>query len=193
MTALLDGTQTTDQDFVVGAWFDAPPAQRTLRPESKRRSVGDALAGPEANRWIERKLTYADFPPEAMDVGPSGMFLPEREAQFLHQMRLDIAQLNEAVRSSQEVAHCRRFVENVGLALARIPRVRCAVFGEEEDGVELVAHSRASMRQVSFEFRPESNSINIISIDENMRRFERGCEIDMVRTLAEAIGWLNPH
>ena len=79
------------------------------------------------------------------------------------------------------------------MALASVSRVRCVVFGDEEDGVELVAHSRATLRQVSFEFKSDGNTINIVSIDEEMRRFERACGIDKVRTLAEAIAWLNPH
>jgi len=121
------------------------------------------------------------------------IFLSEEEGQFLEWVRNDLAELSEPVRSSPGAELCRRFAEGVGMALAFVPRARCAVFGDEEDGVELVAHSRASMRQVSFEFRPEDNSVKIVSIDEKMRRSERKCRIDHARTLAEAIAWLNPH
>ena len=111
---------------------------------------------------------------------------------FLCQVHGDIEELSENVRASHEVQLCRQFAEGVGKQLAHIRLIRCAVFGDEEDGVELVAHSRASMRQVTFEFRPDENSINIVSIDEEMRRFEWTCAVDKVRTLAKAIAWLNP-
>jgi hypothetical protein len=129
----------------------------------------------------------------AGDPESGGLFLSEAQARFLTQIGSDLDELPEPVRSSPGAELCRQFVAGDGLALASIPSVRCAVFGDEEDGVELVAHSRASLRQVSLEFKPDENSINIVSIDEEMRRFERACGIEKVRTLAEAIAWLNPH
>jgi hypothetical protein len=119
-------------------------------------------------------------------------FVPDFEAEFLTQIGKDLDDLPASIRSSPGAEHCRRFTEGVGLALASIPRVRCAAFGDEKDSVTLLAHSRASMRQVSFEFKRDENSISIISIDEEMHRFERACSIDKTRTLAEAIAWLNP-
>jgi len=157
--------------------------------------------GPSGTMSLNRDLIYdarwgvsviAPISFIAGDPESGGLFLSETEARFLTQIGSDLDELPEPVRSSPGAELCRRFAEGVGMALAFIPRVRCAVFGDEEDGVELVAHSRASMRQVSFEFRPGENSINIISIDEEMRRFERACGIEKVRTLAEAIAWLNP-
>jgi hypothetical protein len=71
-----------------------------------------------------------------------------------------------------------------------VPRVRWAVFGDDEDGIELVAHSRASMRQVSFEFPLDGDVIRVITIDEAMQRSERECRIEHERTLQEAIVWL---
>jgi hypothetical protein len=77
------------------------------------------------------------------------------------------------------------------MALAYVPQSRCAVFGSDEDGVELLAHSHASMRQVSFEFPLEGDLIRIVRIDEAMRRSECTCRIDHERTLQEAIAWLS--
>jgi hypothetical protein len=120
------------------------------------------------------------------------IFLRSEEAEFLSQLRKDLDELPASLRISPEAESFRHFIEGVGLTLARIPRVRCAVFGDDEDGITLTAHSRASMRQVSFEFAPAANSIKIVSIDEQMQLFERSCSIEKSKTLAEAIAWLIP-
>jgi len=120
------------------------------------------------------------------------MFLSELEDRFLARITADFDDLPEILRSSASAQLCRRFIEGVGLALSRDPHARCAVFGDQEDGVELVVHSRASLRQVSFEFGLEQNLINIVRIDNKMHRSVQTCGIDKVRTLAEAIAWLNP-
>lgn len=193
MEDLLTSAQHSDEGFTVpSSAANVDPDYRKL-PQVPRRlpSVG-TLSDCNTTQWVDKMFPNVIV----MSVGPEHeldeLFLTEQEARFLEWVRNDLAELSELVRSSPGAELCRRFVEGVGMALAYVPRARCAVFGDVEDGVELVAHSRASMRQVSFEFNPESNSINVISIDENMRRFERACGIDKVRTLAEAIAWLNP-
>jgi len=194
MVETVIGTQQSDWDFKVPV--DINPSgignrEYPFRPAAI--AVGGTISDSNAAQWVERnffKLRYQQ------EVGPSPdfgkMFPSDSEARFIGQMWRDLDELTESVRLSPVAELCRRFVEGVGTALALVPRVRCAVFGDEEDGVTLVAHSRDSMRQVSFEFKAEVNSINVVSIDEQMHRFERRCSIDKVKTLAEAIAWLNP-
>ncbi|MHC4696880.1 MAG: hypothetical protein ACYTFA_09070 [Planctomycetota bacterium] len=152
------------------------------------------LSAATAADWVAATfLDTAVFVPSVIDDSElGGMFLSRAEAEFVRQIRNDLDELSESIRSSHSVELCRQFVEGVSMALANDPEARCAVFGDEEDGVTLVAHSRASRRQVSFEFGLEGDSISIVSIDEEMRRSERACGIDKVRTLREAIAWLNP-
>lgn len=135
-----------------------------------------------------RKVQEVELDPDSARI-----FLSPLEAQFLTQIRKDLAELSEPARSSPGAELCRRFTEGVGITLAFVPRARCAVFGDEEDGVELVAHSRASMRQVSFEFGDADDTINIVLIDEEMRRSESKCRINHVLQLKNAIAWLYPH
>lgn len=187
------GTQECDQSFEVqigpsgtGLWMPAP----AYRPVA---TAVYAISDSNVAKWIAATFYNVGY---WLDVEPgpdSQKIFLSPEEEFLTQMRSDLDELAQPVRSSPEAMLCRRFVEGVGKALAFIPHARCAVFGDEEDGVELVAHSRTSMRQVSFEFGNTDDTINIVSIDEEMRRFERACGIDKVRTLAEAIAWLNPH
>lgn len=111
-------------------------------------------------------------------------------AVFARLVQEDLDAMPAPVRSSHAAELCRRFAEGVGTALAHVPLTRCAVFLDGAAGITLVAHSRASLRQVSFEFRSGEDSIQIISIDEQMRGLERACEIDEVPTLSQAIAWL---
>jgi len=127
----------------------------------------------------------------AGDPESGGLFLSLAEA-FIRQVREDLDKLPASVRSSYPAELCRRIAEVVGTALAYVPQARCAAFGDEEDGVTLVAHSRASKRQVSFEFGARGDTITIISIDEEMCRTERECRTSHVLTLGNAIAWLNP-
>lgn len=157
------------------------------------RARASSSAPSDSNTAVWLSMTLADGNPQSLARNPGwgDLFLSEPEA-FLMQVRIDIAELSEPVRRSPGVKLCLHFAKGVGLALAFVPEARVAVFGDEEDGVELLAHSRASMRQVCFEFATADNTINIISIDEEMQRFERSCGIEKVRTLAKAIAWLNP-
>ncbi len=172
---------------VVGAAPLKQPRILWPRPETLVVTLCDSNPGV----WVTSTYRQVDAPSVAPDPESRDMFLSPPQA-FIRQIREDLDQLPGSVRSSQSAGLCRQFVEGVGMALANNPQARCAVFGDEEDGVTLVAHSRASMRQVSLEFGLEGNSINIVSIDEEMRRSERACGIDKVRTLGEAIAWLNP-
>lgn len=142
--------------------------------------------------YVSETLSSIDMLQDS-ELGAVGknLFLSSHDAEFLTQIREDLDKLPEAVRSSSGAALCRRFVEDVGMALASVPGARCAVFGDEEDGVELVAHSRASKRQVSFQFDLSVGSITVVRIDEEMRRSEDKCRIDHELQLAKAIEWLN--
>ncbi len=156
---------------------------------SPRRPVADTLSDATDSDWVTGTFKSRSL---AAEASRPGIFLQEREVRFLTQVGEDLDELNEPARSSASAKLCRRFAEDVGIGLANIPRARWAVFGDGEDGVALVAHARASMRQVSFEFGGDDNTINVVSIDEQMHRFERRCGIDKVMTLAESIAWLNP-
>ena len=59
--------------------------------------------------------------------------------------------------------------------------------------VTFVAHSRASKRQVSFEFGADPSSINIVRIDADMQRDQEECMLDDVQALGCAIAWLTPN
>lgn len=192
MHDILDNTQFSDQNFELARDSADAGFSNRLPSRAHPRNVSiETLSDSNAAFWV--KITYGqEVPTITMERETAEMFLTERDAQFLKRIQCDIDELNEPVRRSRGAEICRRFAETVGLALASLPQLRSAVFGDEEDGVELVAHSCASMRQVSFDFGLEGNSINIVSIDENMRRFERTCGLDKVLTLAEAIAWLKP-
>jgi hypothetical protein len=193
MPELLTCTQYSDQSFELAKNLSAAaPAKRSPVLPLRRQVPVETLSVSAIADSVDKTFKYVDVQSVAPAPQSNKMFLSEAEARFLTQIGSDLDELPEPVRSSPGAELCRRFAEGVGMALAFIPQVRCAVFGDEEDGVELVAHSRASMRQVSFEFGLGVDSINIISIDEEMRRFERACGIEKVRTLAEAIAWLNP-
>lgn len=193
MPELLTGTQYSDQSFKLAPnWSGAAPAKRDAVPTYRRDFSAEPLSVSDIADSVAKTFKHVDAQSVAPAPASGKMFLSEAQARFLTQIESDLDELPGPVRSSPAAELCRRFVAGVGLALASIANVRCAVFGDEEDGVELVAHSRASLRQVSLEFMPDENSINIISIDEEMRRFERACGIEKVRTLAEAIAWLKP-
>lgn len=166
------------------------PTKHRSAPRPRRCALAETLSDSSTAVWISVTFENVDFLSVGPDPESREFFLSEREA-FLTQMLIDLAELSEPVRSSASAKLCKRFAEGVGLNLANIPQARCAVFGDDDDGVELVAHSRASMRQVSFEFGDAEKTVNIISIDEHMRRFERACGIDQALTLAKAIEWLN--
>lgn len=186
------GARSSDGDFefardsaAVGAATGGRSSQHPTSPPS------DALSGSKEAPWITNTFEHLGGPSAVPELESPTIFLSQRES-FLDQIRQDIDELKEKVRLSPEAERCRRFATGVGLKLAYMAYVRCAVFGDEEDEVELVAHSRDSMRQVSFEFKPETDSIHIVRIDEKMARSEQTCEIDKVQTLAKAIAWLNP-
>ena len=172
------GTMPPNRDLIYKSWWGV--SVTALADSKEAAGVADTFCP------IAPVSSVADDP----DSG--GLFLTAAEA-FIRQVQEDLDELPASVRSSHPAELCRRFVEGVGTALAYVPQARCAVFGDEEDGVELVAHSHASMRQVSFEFGLEESLINIVRIDERMHRSVQTCGIDKVRTLAEAIAWLNPH
>ena len=184
--------QHDDPFFEFASDSAASGVQEHVRgPGAFQRSVLHSLSDSNAPLWITTTIERIDLPLLGVAAEGPDVLLSEREARFLQQVDEDLEELCESVRLSASAKLCKQFTDSVGLDLANIPRVRCAVFGAEEDGVTLVAHSRASMRQVSFEFGDDEKSINIISIDEQMRRFERACGIDQALTLAKAIEWLN--
>lgn len=118
-------------------------------------------------------------------------FLSAQQAQFIRQLAEDIAQLPLIVRSSDSAKLCWEFISNIGIALASARDIRCAVFGDEEDGVTLVAHSSTTKRQVSFEFDANTPTITIVLIDEQMHTVERDCQIRHELTLGNAVSWLS--
>lgn len=117
--------------------------------------------------------------------------LTAEQAEFIRQVHVDIAELDDVARHSSAAKLCLQFAEDVGLLLAHVPSVRWAIFAEEDGSVTLEAHSRKSKRQVSFEFGHDGRSITLISIDEDMHRLCRECGIHHVMTLGDAIAWLS--
>lgn len=188
--------QDSDDSFdVIMGYAGIAPVRPSSMPGSRPRGLVETLSDSSTAVWVSATFpaVVAFVSSVTSDPEPGEFFLSERETFFLTQILNDLAELSEPVRSSASAKLCKRFAEGVGLNLANIPQARCAVFGDDEDGVELVAHSRASMRQVSFEFGENQRTINIVSIDEQMRRDARQCLINDVLTLGNAIAWLNPH
>ncbi len=180
--------------------FEIAPAPSGVMPWTCDRTnykqlvvLATGLSDSKESAWVAATYCYI-APVSFVESDPESgrLFLSLDEAAFIRLVQKDLDDMPVSVRSSHPAELCRRFAEGVGMALAYVPLARCAVFGDEEDGVTLVAHSRASMRQVSFEFRPDQDSIHIISIDEEMRRYERPCGITKVQILSQVIAWLNP-
>jgi hypothetical protein len=185
--------QYMDQGFVPAKSSAAATSAAARSPSPVRHRL--AIYSPtdsNTSDWIMRSFQIIEARSVPVDHELPDMFLRDLDARFLAAIWKNLDELTEPARSSPSARLCRRFAEGAGMALASVPRVRCAVFGDKEDGVELVAHSRATLRQVSFEFKPDGNTINIVSIDEEMRRFERACGIEKVLTLSKAVKWLNP-
>ncbi|MCH8149249.1 MAG: hypothetical protein IH987_14910 [Planctomycetes bacterium] len=118
-------------------------------------------------------------------------FLSAEQAQFIRELAEDRAQLPLKVRSSDSAKLCWEFVSNVGIALANARAIRCAIFGDEEDGVTFVAHSGTTKRQVSFEFGEKTPTVTIVKIDHQMHRVELDCRIHHELTLGNAVSWLS--
>jgi len=193
MHELLTGTQYSDQSFKLAPnWSGVAPVKCSAVPPCRRNASVETLSVSDIADSVAKTFKNVDVQSVAPPPESGEMFLSEAEAQFLTKIGSDLDELPEPVRSSPGAELCRRFAAGDGLALAFIPRVRCAVFGDEEDGVELVAHSRASMRQVSFEFALSGRSITVVQIDEKLRRSKHECGVHHVRQLANAIEWLTP-
>ncbi|RJP32185.1 MAG: hypothetical protein C4547_14280 [Phycisphaerales bacterium] len=110
--------------------------------------------------------------------------------QFLRDVLSDVAELPQSVRTSSTAACCTKFAEGVGLTLAGIPEARTAVFDDDDGAVTLTAHSKATRRQISFEFQRDGRSIHVVKIDEYMTRTECHAEASDTSVLLEAIHWL---
>lgn len=120
------------------------------------------------------------------------IFLSGTQVRFIHNVREDLDQYDEAVQRSLAAQLCLKFAEGLGLELANHPRIRVAAFADEEEHtVTLVAHHRAGKRQTSFEFQGDGRTIDIIRIDEQMERSEQRCELRHSQPLREAIAWLS--
>jgi len=193
MPELLTGTQYSDQSFELAENLSAAAsAKRSLGLPLRRKVPVETLSVSTIADSVDKTFKYVDVQSAAPAPKSGKMFLSESEARFLAQIGSDLDELPEPVRSSPGAELCRRFAEGDGLALAFMPRVRCAVFGDEKDGVELVAHSGASKRQVSLEFALSGRSITVVQLDEKLRRSEHECGVHHVRQLANAIEWLTP-
>ncbi|MEK7730534.1 MAG: hypothetical protein AAB363_01625 [Planctomycetota bacterium] len=175
--------------IVIGASGMVPPNWGELISTTTLPGFGASLTDSSPAHWVAKNFLDVDDGTPGHELGE--VFVPAPHAQFIAQIRDDLNQLSASVRTSHSAELCRLFAEGVGIALANNPGARIAVFGDEEDGVTLVAHSRASKRQVSFEFGARGDTITIISIDEEMCRTERECHISHVLTLGNAIAWLN--
>ena len=188
-------SQDSDDNFEIVVDLSETVSPMLARPRaSVPLIVWGALA--DLTMAISTVTVFCSVVDERSSASSSEMdepFLAAPQVQFLRQVEEDIAQLPLRVRSSNSAKLCLKFATNVGIALASARAVRWAVFGDEEDGITLVAHSRLTKRQVSFEFEAKTQIISIVSIDEQMRRFERACRIENERTLGNAVAWLYPY
>lgn len=110
----------------------------------------------------------------------------------VHDLKAEVAELPESARNSAAAELCTRFIDEFGQLIADQADTRSEVFSEEDEGVSVITHAAPTKRQVTFDFRPDGRTIEVTSIDENMRRTTRTCRIDHASTLREAIAWLNP-
>jgi len=159
---------------------------------SKCRVVAASSSESNPANWITTTYSPVEIRFVPPDSGINELFLSAAEAQFIQQIREDVAGLPGVFSSSSAADRCKQFAEVVGTALVNAPQTRWAVFAEEDGMVTLQAHSRASKRQMSFEFCCDADTINIVSIDANMQRHEWECPIGDVQKLRNAIVWLNP-
>ncbi len=182
----LGGTDTQPPE---DAW---PTVQENYRrrPSNTEDVPADASASNFAV-WVEeffpstQQRTLTLDPPNA-----SGVFLSNAEVCFLRQIHDDLYDLDIRIRQSSAAELCKKFTDGVGLELANKPGTRVAVFEDEEDMITLVAHSRSSKRQVSFEFHADGTTIGIVSIDERMQRTEEQCRIHQIGSIGARIAWL---
>lgn len=189
-------TQVSDRDF-------RPVNDASLITEKDRAAVPVehsncrvvVVSSSESNpaNWITTTYSPVQIRFVLPDAEVHDFFLSAAEAQFIQQTREDIAQLPNVSSSSPAANCCKKFAEGVGIALVHQPRTRWAVFAEEDGEVTLVAHSRTSKRQVSFEFGADGSSINIVRIDADMQRDQEECMLDDVHALGCAIAWLTPN
>lgn len=187
--------QSQDSDgifeLVSGLSETVPPPQP--RPSASVRQIAEGSLA-DSTMAISTVTVFFAVVDERSSAPPSELgepFLSAQPAQFVRQLKEDIALLPSKVRSSDSAKLCWKFASNVGIALANARAIRCAVFGDEEDGVTFVAHSSTTKRQVSFEFDAKTPTITIVSIDEQMRRVERACKIHHELTLGNAVAWLS--
>lgn len=182
----------TNQRSTDGAFdFAMNCAGELLATVVTRAPLGRAPLHSETSDWIARTLSpvpVLSLPPVLED---HGVFLSAAEQQYRTQISEELHALGEPLKSSEAAEQCKHFAETGGLALSNQIGTRWAIFGDELDGIALVAHSQESKRQVTFEFAMQGSSIKIIQIDERMRRSEHSCRIEHARQLENAIAWLN--
>ena len=185
-------SQESDDTFAfVSDLSDTAPPQPRSSP-SRPFIVEGSLA--DSTMAISTFTVFFSVVDERSSAPPSEVgepFLSAEQAQFIRELAEDIAQLPLKVRSSDSAKLCWEFVSNVGIALAKARALRCAVFGDEEDGVTLVAHSSTTKRQVSFEFGEKTPTVTVVQIDQQMRRVELDCRIHHELTLGNAVSWLS--
>jgi len=187
------GTQQSDRNFLLAKDAAAVvPAEGTTEARLKRQDFIDAQSGLDTVVWTATTFDHVGVHSTTLEPEGRSMFVSPRERRFLAEIRRELDRLGERVRSSLSAKLCERFVEGVGIALANQLSIRWALFADEEDGVTLLAHSRASKRQLSFEFASSESSITVVQIDEEMRRFKYDCGINHMLQLANAIAWLKP-
>ncbi len=188
-------TQISDHDFrlVKDASSNTEQVQAAAPvAHLKCRVVAVNSSESKPANWITTTYSPVEIRYVPPDSELNDFFLSAAEAQFIQQIREDVAGLPGVFSSSSAAEHCKQFAEGVGTALVNASQTRWAVFAEEDGMVTLQVHSRASKRQVSFEFCSGADTINIVSIDANMQRHESECPIGDVQELRNAIVWLNP-
>lgn len=130
-----------------------------------------------------RSLAFVQQP--QLEIFPSAT-----ELHSIRQMIEDLESLDATLRASNAGVACRKFVTGLGRRFANQVDTRCAVFGEEDGTVTLLAHSRALSRQLSLEFGTDGTTVGLVKIDEFMRRYERRTLLSDLNTLQKAIAWL---
>lgn len=152
---------------------------------------GSVPPHPETSSWMSPVLNPVPVLSLPPDPKNHGVFLSAAEQRFSTHINDELNALGEPLKSSVAADHCKRFVENSRFLLSNQAGIRWAIFGDELDGIALVAHSKVSKRQVTLEFATNGALIKIIQIDECMHRRERSCRIEHILQLENAVAWLN--
>jgi hypothetical protein len=100
----------------------------------------------------------------------------------------DLSSLSARVSGCAAEA-CREIARAADPLISAARELHYAVFDDDGGGLALLAHSRLTKRQVTFEISPEGN-LTVISIDEALRRHEHALGQIDAASVWQPIEWL---